>query len=71
MVKISPYHNVNDKCKEIIIKDFIEHLTNDEYFMNPVNKAKFPIFDGESIIGNSNVYSVIEDSLKQYIKNLK
>jgi len=62
---------VTDWCKERIIKDFINHLSKDDKFIIPVNDAKFPIFDGKEIIGESNVYSVMEDSLKDYIRNGK
>jgi hypothetical protein len=70
-IKINLTNNVSKSAKIKIIQEFISHLSKDENFTNPVNQAKFPIFNGSEIIGTSNYYSVIEDSLKEYSKTLK
>jgi len=66
--KINYPSNVSENCKIAIIRDFIDHLTEDKNFASNVNTVKFPIFNGKEIIGNSNLHSVISKSLNEYIK---
>jgi len=66
--KIDKPSLVTQKAKELIINEFILHLTKDDKFMKPIIKgARFPIFNGEDIIGLSNVQSVMNDSLKHFL----
>ena len=69
--KINNPDNVSLRCKELIIDDFISHLTDDLNFHNPTSLVNYPIFDGIEIIGTRGYYSVIEKSLNNYIKEKK
>lgn len=60
--------NVSKNCKEIIIADFIDHLSRDTNFHYPTTKIEYPVFDGKEIIGIQTYYSVIQKSLKDYIR---
>lgn len=70
-IKIDQPYFVSEECKIRIIKYFIDHLERDENLTSPISDSncKFPMFDGSRIIGESNVHSVINKSLKDYIKN--
>ena len=66
-IKTDKVHLVSEKAKKLIIEDFIEHLSTEGEFYNPVSRANFPIFDGNEIIGESNVYSVMYKCLDNYL----
>jgi hypothetical protein len=67
-IKTNYKNNVSNDCKRLIIKEYIDSLHNDEYFKNAISSARFPIFNGKEIIGNSNSYSVMSDFLDKNYK---
>lgn len=67
-IKTNYDSNVSSKCKELIISDFIEHLSRDNNFHFPTTEIDYPIFDGKDIVGTQTYYSVIQKSLKDYVR---
>jgi hypothetical protein len=63
--------NVSVACKELIINDFLTKLARYPKFDTQVGRINFPIFDGQEIIGTQGYYTVIQDCLKDYLKDLK
>lgn len=70
-IKTDKERLVSEKAKKLIIEDFIAYLSTQTNFNIPVSKANFPIFDGDKIIGNSNVYSVMEECLENYLNKIR
>lgn len=69
--KINNPNNVSLRCKELIIDDFLEHLTSDPSFHGPTCLVNYPIFNGTEVIGIQSYNSVIEKSLKNYLREKK
>jgi hypothetical protein len=63
--------NVSDKCKELIISDFIHHLSGDSKFTAPTSSVEYPIFDGKEFIGTQSWHSVMKNSLSDYVRKTK
>jgi hypothetical protein len=67
-IKTNYFSNVSDKCKYAIISDFLSNLSRNKKFTSVVSTVSFPIFDGKEIIGTQGYYPILQDCLKDYIK---
>lgn len=69
-IKTNYDSNVSNKCKHVIIDEYINSLSKNKKFSSVVSTIDFPIFDGKDIIGTQGYYNIMQDCLKDYIKTL-
>lgn len=70
-IKTNYAANVSNGCRENIIQQFIDDLSENEKFTSVVSGVEFPIFNGKAIVGSRSYYPVLQDCLKDYMSKLE
>lgn len=69
LIKTNFSSNVSINCQKSIIMDFIDSLNKNQRFKNPTSQVKYPIFNGQSLIGTQGYYPVLLKCLDEYIND--